>query len=98
MAYPLRRDHALVDGPGGREPGATKVSGDPRYQAGIIQGIKLNGGHLGLFYLNQPSPWPGRPVLGAFSPCSICLEAWSFVSYEGRATCLDCARRKEIDA
>lgn len=71
---------------------------DQRYAAGIIAGIKLNGGHLGLFYLAQPSPWPGRPVVGAFSRCADCLAAWSFVSYSGKPQCLDCARRKEITA
>jgi hypothetical protein len=72
---------------------------DQKYAAGIIRGIKLNGGHLGLFYLLQPSPWPELPAVGAmrtgrFARCSGCKSAWSFVSYGGWPACLDCATRK----
>ena len=72
---------------------------DPRYAAGIIQGIKLHGGALGLFYLLKPSPWPELPDVGVrtcgpFSRCSGCKRVWTFVRFGSWPACLDCALRR----
>ena len=66
---------------------------DPRYKAGITQGIKLSAGVGCSFRF----PWPeqidglGRQRVGVHSKCSRCKN-WTFGMYGETPLCLDCAK------